>query len=76
MGKYSDLSLMDQDVIKIYEKSFRKHFSLPALSLYGTDENLSYSEFAAEIAKFHLLFRKAGIKKGDKIALLGKNTPK
>ena len=76
MGKYSDLSLMDQDVIKIYEKSFRKHFSLPALSLYGTNENLSYGEFAAEIAKFHLLFRKAGIKKGDKIALLGKNTPK
>ena len=44
MGKYNDLSLIDQDVIKIYEKRFRKHFSLPALSLYGTNENFTYGK--------------------------------
>ena len=67
---------MENDVIKIYTERFRQNFDLTALSLYGTDEVLTYGEFAANIAKLHILFNKLGITKGDKIALLGKNTPK
>ena len=67
---------MEKDIISLYSERFRNSFSLPALSLYGTDDNLTYGEFAAEIAKLHILFSNVGIKKGDKIALLGKNTPK
>ncbi len=53
--------------------SIRKNWKLDALSDYK-GEGFTYAETAKHILKFHLLFEKAGIKKGDKIALLGKNS--
>ncbi len=67
---------MKNDVIKIFSERFRQNFDLDALSLYGTDEKLTYGEFAANIARLHIFYKSIGITKGDKIALLGKNTPK
>lgn len=58
---------------KIYEQSFRDNFDLPCLTDYGTNETLTYGNFARRIARLHLLFEKAGVKPGDHIALLGKN---
>jgi long-chain acyl-CoA synthetase len=58
---------------KIYEQSFRDNFELPCLTDYGTNETLTYGDFARRIARLHLLFEKAGVKPGDHIALLGKN---
>ena len=40
---------------------------------YGGDK-LTYGQVATSIARFHLCFEKAGIKKGDKIALCAKNS--
>lgn len=48
---------------------------MPALTDYFKGETFSYYEMAKEIAKLHLLFKKAGVKKGDKIALIGRNNP-
>ena len=60
--------------IKIYEKSFREHWDLPALSEYGRNNTLTYGDFARSIAQTHLLFEAMGIKPGDKIALCGKDS--
>ena len=60
--------------IKLFEKSFREHFNLPALSDYGTNVNFTYGALAQEIAKFHILFKECNLKKGDKVSLVGKNT--
>jgi len=60
--------------IKLYEKSFRENFDLPALSDYGTSITYTYGALAKEIAKLHILFGKLNIKEGDKISLVGKNT--
>jgi len=60
--------------IKLYEKSFRENFDLPALSDYGTNVNYTYGALAKEIAKLHILFREFNLKEGDKISLVGKNT--
>ncbi|MDR1737654.1 MAG: AMP-binding protein [Candidatus Symbiothrix sp.] len=60
--------------IKLYEGSFRKHFELPALNEYGTNIRYTYGEMAAEIAKLHILFEQMGLRKGDKIALIGKSS--
>lgn len=49
---------------------------MPALSDYFKEESFSYYEMAKEIAKIHLLFKKAGVKQGDKIALIGRNNPR
>lgn len=68
--------MLQQNLIKIYEQSFRENREMTALTDYFKKETFSYYEMAKEIAKVHLLFDKAGIKRGDKIALLGRNNPR
>lgn len=64
---------MQQNLIKLYEESFKEYWDLPALTDYqGPD--ISYGELSGMIAKTHILFKELGIKKGDKIALFGKNS--
>lgn len=65
--------MLDQNLIKIYERSFRDNREMAALTDYFKGEEFSYYEMAKEIAKLHLLFGKAGIGRGDKIALIGRN---
>ena len=68
--------MLNDNLIRLYAASFRANFDLPALTDYFKDEEFSYYEMAKEIAKLHLLFKKAGIKQGDKIALIGRNNPR
>ncbi len=68
--------MLEVNLIKIYEESFRNNRELPALTDYFKKETFSYYEMAKEIAKLHLLFDKAKIKNGDKIALLGRANPR
>jgi len=58
----------------MYEESFARNFDLPALSDYTSDISYTYGEMARQIARLHLLYQAAGVKKGDKIALFGKNS--
>lgn len=67
--------MIEERFVQIYQDSFRKNWDLPALTDYSTQNTLLYKELAEEIAKVHILLQKCGIKKGDKIALVGKNTP-
>ncbi|MDE5836345.1 MAG: AMP-binding protein [Paramuribaculum sp.] len=66
--------MLKEDLIKIYAKSFRDNWDMPAVTDYVTGESHTYGEFATRIARTHLFFKECGVKKGDKIALLGKNT--
>ena len=50
----------------------RKYWDKPALNTIG-GESLTYAEMATAIARFHIIFEKAGFKKGDKIALNANN---
>lgn len=61
------------DLLKIYQKSFSDNFTLPALSDYG-GRTLTYGQLAKRIARLHLFYEQAGVKPGDKIALLGRNS--
>lgn len=65
--------MLKENLIKIYETSFRQNSDLPALTDYFGGDSLSYLDTAREVAKLHLLFREAGIRQGDKIALIGRN---
>ncbi|MDE7426577.1 MAG: AMP-binding protein [Muribaculaceae bacterium] len=59
----------------LYQECFRDNFTLPALTLYGSDETMTYGELGRRIARLHLFYKTIGLKKGDKVALMGKNTP-
>ena len=65
--------MLDKNLIKIYEQSFRENREMAALTDYFKGENFSYYELAKEVAKVHLVFKTAGVEKGDKIALIGRN---
>ena len=65
--------MLDRNLIKIYEQSFRNNREMSALTDYFKGETFSYYEVAKEIAKLHLMFKEAGIERGDKIALIGRN---
>ena len=67
---YSEYS----DLLTIYRQSWIDNFSLPALTDYGSGKTLTYGEMARRIARLHLFYKQLGIRPGDKIALLGKNT--
>ncbi len=68
--------MLEANLIKMYEQSFRDNREMSAVTDYFTGETYSYYGFAKEIAKLHILFDEAGIKRGDKIALVGRNTPR
>ncbi|MBD5182986.1 MAG: long-chain fatty acid--CoA ligase [Bacteroidales bacterium] len=63
------------NLLETYEQSFRDNFNLPALTDYVSGKSLTYGDFARRIARLHLFFDAAGVRPGDKIALLGRNTP-
>ena len=65
--------MLEQNLIKLYEQSFRENREMAALTDYFKGETFSYYEVAKEVAKLHLMFKEAGIKAGDKIALIGRN---
>lgn len=63
------------DLLQIYQNSFADNFPLPALTDYVNGKTITYGTIARRIARLHLFFELSGIRPGDKIALLGKNTP-
>lgn len=65
--------MIQQNFIRLYQESFRKHWDLPALTDYKEGTTYHYSDLAEGVARLHLLFASLGIEKGDKIALIGKN---
>jgi long-chain acyl-CoA synthetase len=65
--------MINERFVDYIEKSIKKNWNLPALSDF-TGEKLTYADTGNYILKFHLLFDRMGIKKGDKIALVGKNS--
>ena len=67
--------MIEQNLIKLFEHSFKNNWELPAYTNYFRKVTLTYGDSAKQIAKLHLLFEQVGIKTGDKIALIGRNTP-
>lgn len=64
----------DDHILKIYQNSFRNNWDLPALTDYGSQEVMTYADCARRIARLHLFYRQMGLKPGDHVALLGKNS--
>ena len=65
--------MIKENFVQMIWDSIQKNWDLPALSDYKK-ETKKYSEIASDIMFFHQLFKKLKIEKGDKIALIGKNS--
>ncbi len=65
--------MITKNFISLYEDSFKKHWDLPAVTNYGAKTYL-YKDMAREIAKMHIEFGQLGLEKGDKVALMGKDS--
>lgn len=68
------LSQYPDNILEIYQDSFRESWDLPALTDFGSDEVMTYGDLARRIARVHLFYKQMGISPGDKVALLGKNS--
>lgn len=64
---------MDNRFLGIIENSFKDFWDLPAFSDYK-GETYYYKDVARRIEQLHIFFEHAGIKKGDKIGLVGRNS--
>lgn len=63
-----------ENFIKLYEKSFIENWELPALTDYTTKTTLTYGDLATKIAQIHLFLDSIGLRKGDKVAICGKDS--
>jgi long-chain acyl-CoA synthetase len=65
--------MIKERLIGYVENSIRKNWEIEALSNYR-EKGYSYKEIAERILKIHIFLKDAGLKEGDKITLLGRNS--
>jgi long-chain acyl-CoA synthetase len=65
--------MIKERLIGYIEQSIRQNWDIEALSNYK-EKGFSYREIAEKILKLHIFFKDAGIKEGDKISLVGRNS--
>ncbi len=69
---------MNQDIFKtkslneLFEMSFKKYWDFKALTDFH-GETLYYRDLVRRVRMIHIGFEKCGLKKGDKVALCGRN---
>ena len=61
------------DFNSLFEQSIKTNWDLDALTDYE-GKTLQYNDVARKVEKLHILFENAGVVKGDKIALCGRNS--
>lgn len=65
---------MNKDrLIALYAQTFSKNWSKPAFSDFQ-GSTCTYGEAAQQIRQIHCYFRESGLRKGDHIAILGRNS--
>ncbi|WP_290078838.1 AMP-binding protein [uncultured Duncaniella sp.] len=62
------------NLLQIYASSFRQNWDLPALTEFGSGQTMTYADMSRRIAAIHMLFKECGVRRGDKIALMGRNS--
>ena len=56
------------------QTTIRRDWKEPAMTDYDDGGEFTYGEMAERIARMHVLFKAIGLKKGDKVALCGRNS--
>ncbi len=64
---------MKKTLVSLFADSLKQNWKLDALSNYNGD-TITYADVADRMLFLHSIFKNCGIKKGDKIAIIGKNS--
>ena len=65
--------MIEERLVKFIEDSIKENWNINALADYE-GKSLTYKDVGEQIVRLHLFFEQLGVKKGDKIALLGSNS--
>jgi long-chain acyl-CoA synthetase len=65
--------MIKENLVTYFKESIKKNWDLPSLSDYK-GKTYTFKDVAEGIIKLHLIYEAAGLKRGDKIAILGKNS--
>ena len=65
--------MINERLVGYIEESIKKNWDIEALSNYR-EKGYTYSEIASHMIRIHIFLKDAGIKEGDKIALIGRNS--
>jgi long-chain acyl-CoA synthetase len=65
--------MIKERLVGYIEQSIKQNWNIEALSNYK-ESGYSYREIAEKMLKLHIFFKESGIKEGDKIALVGRNS--
>lgn len=65
--------MVKENLTAYFEKAILENWDKSALQDYDNG-GLTYGQLASQMQRIHSLFREHGVKKGDKIALVGKNS--
>ena len=72
-GIFKIITILMKHYFTRLEESIKSHWNRPALGNFR-GELFTFGEVATNIAKLHILYEKAGLEKGDKVALCAKNS--
>jgi long-chain acyl-CoA synthetase len=64
---------MENRYLGLIEKSIQDHWDLPAFSDYE-GQTYHFKDVARRIEKYHIILEHAGVKKGDKVGIIGRNS--
>ena len=64
---------MAKHYLQCLTEVMQRQWNDAALTDYGENHEYTFEQLATEMLKLHILFERLGIKKGDKIALAGRN---
>ena len=65
--------MLKENFVEFIEKSIKSNWTIHALADYK-GISFTYAEVAMRVARLHIAMELAGIGKGDKVALIGKNS--
>jgi long-chain acyl-CoA synthetase len=73
LSKQNSKAMANQTLSNLYTESFQKNWDNAAFTDYeGSD--FKYSDIATTIKSLHLFYQLSGLQRGDKIAVLGRNS--
>lgn len=65
--------MLKENFVEMLQESIKKNWDLPAFSNYK-ESSITYGEAAEKITWLHHVFKKINVKRGEKIALIGRNS--
>jgi long-chain acyl-CoA synthetase len=65
--------MIKERLVGYIEQSIRQNWDIEALSNYK-EKGYTYKQIAQHILKLHIFFKEAGVKEGEKIGLVGRNS--